>query len=176
MKAQQGTPPSLDELRHFMEFLRNVWAALAGVSVLFPLSNAFSQIIPVARWSEGGFAYFSPAIVSGAATLTCIFVIFWTFGQREHNGETNRTGSNAAKTAVRSFTVGIVSLVLYLVGHYSVSHDFYFRVLGWESDDLRWLAGDVALLAAYVGFFAFVTRAFVVLGLREYLRPTDETG
>lgn len=47
----------------------------------------------------------------------------------------------------------------------------HFRVFGWESDDLRWLAGDVALLAAYVGFFAFVTRAFVVLGLREYLRP-----
>jgi len=49
MKAQQGTPPSLDELRHFIEFLRNVWAALAGVSVLFPLSNAFSQTIPVAK-------------------------------------------------------------------------------------------------------------------------------
>ena len=47
---------------------------------------------------------------------------------------------------------------------------FYFRVLGWESDDLRRIAGDLVLLITYSSFFALVTQAFLVLGLREYLR------
>jgi hypothetical protein len=167
------TPSSLDELKHFLEFLQNLWATLAGVSVLFPLSTALSRTIPVAKWSDGGFGYFSPAIVAGTASLVCVFVTIWTFGQREQN---RRDGQfDPGKRALRLFGLGIVSLVVYLAGHYSVTHDFYFRVLGWETDDLRWLVGDVVLLIAYVGFFACVTRAFVVLGLREYLKSGAET-
>jgi hypothetical protein len=56
------------------------------------------------------------------------------------------------------------------VGHYAISHDFYFNVLGWKSEDIRRMAGDLILLIAYVSFFVCVTRAFLALGLREYLR------
>jgi len=81
----------------------------------------------------------------------------------------------AAGTAVRSFVAGVAALMVYLLGHYAISHDFYFLVLGWESDDLRRIAGDLVLVLAYGGFFVFVTRAFLALGLREYLRSTRET-
>lgn len=59
---------------------------------------------------------------------------------------------------------------LYMGGHYAITHDFYFAVLGWESDDLRRIFGDLVLLIAYGSFFTCVTRAFLELGLREYLR------
>jgi hypothetical protein len=66
--------------------------------------------------------------------------------------------------------------MVYLAGHYAISNDFYFRILGWESDDLRRIAGDLVLVIAYGGFFASVTRAFLALGLREYLRGKLEAG
>jgi hypothetical protein len=78
--------------------------------------------------------------------------------------------SSLPQRAVRSVAFGAVALIMYLAGHYMISNDFYFRILGWESDDLRRTAGDLVLVIAYSGFFVYVTRAFLLLGLREYLR------
>ena len=166
-------PPVLHEFRAFLAFLQHLWALLAGVSVLFPLSNVFVRIIPLARWSDGGLVYVSPALVSGLATLACLFLVLWTFGQREEV-RAYRTWSALPGQAVRSFVAGIAALMVYLLGHYAISHDFYFTVLGWESDDLRRIAGDLVLVLAYGAFFVFVTRAFLALGLREYLRSGIE--
>jgi len=77
---------------------------------------------------------------------------------------------------MRSFALGAVALMVYLAGHYTISHDFYFRIFNWESDDLRRIVGDVVLIIAYGGFFVFMTRAFLALGLREYLRANVEAG
>ncbi len=42
--------PFLEELRDFLAFLRSLWGLLAGISVLFPLSNVLFSVIPL----EGG--------------------------------------------------------------------------------------------------------------------------
>ena len=175
MSASHEPPGAVRELREFVEFLQHLWAILAGVSVLFPLSNSFVRIIPVAQWREGGFVYLSPALVSGCATLVCLFIVLWTFGQRSEMREF-RAWSSLPTKAVRSFALGATALTVYLAGHYAISHDFYFSVLGWQSDDLRRMAGDIVLAVAYVGFFGYVTRAFLALGLREYLRDKGAIG
>jgi hypothetical protein len=41
--------------------------------------------------------------------------------------------------------------MLHLVGQYAISHDFHFGILGWESDDVRRIAGDLVLAIAYGG-------------------------
>jgi hypothetical protein len=114
-------------------------------------------------------------LVSGFATLACLFIVLWTFGQREEM-RVSREWSSLPQRAVRSFGLGAVALMMYLAGHYAISNDFYFRILGWQSDDLRRIAGDVVLVIAYGGFFVLVTRAFLALGLREYLRDKVEAG
>lgn len=169
MSSEQQVRPALMEFKQFIEFLQNLWAMLAGVSVLFPLSNTFAQVIPLAQWTDGGFAYLSPPVVTGLTTLASLFVILWAFGKRERMQE-SRVWSALPRQAGWSFAFGVAALLTYLMGHYAIKHDFYFRVLGWESEDLRRIAGDLVLLSAYVSFFTFVTRAFLVLGLREYLR------
>ncbi len=63
MSADHEAPGAIEELKQFVEFLQNLWATLAGVSVLFPLSNTFAQIIPLGKWTDGGFAYLSPTDV-----------------------------------------------------------------------------------------------------------------
>lgn len=170
MNADHDAPDAVEELRRFIEFLQNLWASLAGVSVLFPLSNTFAQVIPLGKWTDGGFAYLSPTVVTALSTLVCLFVVFWSFTRRECM---QRRGpwQTLPRQAVWLFGIGVGSLIVYLGGHYAITHDFYFAVLGWESEDLRRLFGDLVLLIAYGTFFACVTRAFVALGLREYLRP-----
>jgi hypothetical protein len=176
MSSSRETPVVIREWKEFLVFLQDLWALLAGVSVLFPLSNTLVTIIPLAKWSEGGgFAYLAPPLVAGVATLACLFIVLWTFGQRDEL-RAPRAWNALPRKAVRSFALGAVALMLYLAGHYAVSQDFYFRVLGWESDDLRRIAGDLLLVVAYAGFFALVTRAFVALGLREYLRGKLKSG
>jgi len=175
MRSSQDTARVLQEFKDFVEFLQHLWAILAGVSVLFPLSNTFVRIIPLAQWSDGGFAYLSPALVSGLATLACLFIVLWTFGRREEM-RARRAWTSLHQQAARSFALGSAALIVYLVGHYAISHDFYFQVLGWQSDDLRRIAGDLVLVVAYGGFFVFVTQAFLALGLREYLRGQVDAG
>jgi hypothetical protein len=46
-------------------------------------------------------------------------------------------------------------------------------VLGWESDDLQRVLGDIVLLVAYSAFFGFMTRAFMLIGMLEYFSERD---
>jgi hypothetical protein len=165
MKTPVEETPVLEEFQQFLKFLQSLWAMLAGVSVLFPLSNALTRVIPLAQWSEGGFAYFSPALVSIISTVACLFIILWTFGHRHQSG---RKRPRMQKHAVLSFTSGGIAIILYLVVYHAIANDFYFNVLGWESGDFRRVAGDVLLLVAYSAFFVLMTRAFMLLGMVEY--------
>ena len=64
MNNSQEEITSIDELKQFTKFLQSLWATLAGISVLFPLSNVLAKVIPLARWPEGGFAFLSPTLVT----------------------------------------------------------------------------------------------------------------
>ncbi len=75
-----------------------------------------------------------------------------------------------------AFVLGLVALAAYLTLHAAIQDDFYFRVLGWYSDDLRRGFGDLVLLLAYSLFFALLTRAFMLLGLLEYFGRRERAG
>jgi len=169
MTFEPGPRSAIGEFRQFVDFVQNLWAALAGVSALFPLSNTLTQVVPLAQWPDGGFGYFSPPVITGVTTLASLFVMLWVFGKREKIVEP-KAWDALPMQAVRSFVLGVVALLAYLAGYSLITNDFYFSVLGWESDDMRRISGDLVLLSAYVGFFALVTRAFLLLGLREFLR------
>lgn len=159
--------PFIKEFKDFLGFLQNLWSILAAVSVLFPLSNVLAQIIPLARWEEGGFAYLSPQLVTAISTVASLFIILWTFGQRQQFADQGKRRS-IQKQAGISFALGFGSLIIYLVGHYAVANGFYWDVLQWTSDDIRRILGDIVLLFTYSAFFALVTRAFMLLAMIEY--------
>lgn len=159
----------LEEFRDFIAFLQNLWGILAGISVLFPVSNALAGAIPLGKWAQekGGLAYFSPQLVTIVTTLIAIFVILWTFGQR------NRFKSRRKRHLIQrqswfSFACGIFALFVYLALNYAIIEGFYWNILKWESADPRRLLGDIVLLISYSTFFALVTRAFMLLGMLEF--------
>jgi len=176
-RARPSTPGSkfLKDFREFTHFLRNLWGILAGISVFFPLSNVFIQIIPLGRFEDGGvLLWFSGRLFTTFATVVSLFLILWTFGQRRQFRSTRRR-AEMLKQAWVSFGVGLVALVVYLAAYYFLSISAY-DLLGWESADVRRLIGEVPLLLIYSAFFAFLTRAFVLLGMIEFFRDEKKKG
>lgn len=158
---------SIDERKQFTKFFQSLWATLAGISVLFPISNVLAKVIPLAQWPQGGFAYFNPTLVTAISTMTCLFIILSTFGRRQQFAYAKRRRLIKRESAL-SFVVGAIGLIVYLIGHFAVAQDFYYIVFYWASTDLRRVFGDLLLLIAYCVFFAFMTRAFMLLGMLEY--------
>ena len=158
----------LKEFRDFVAFLQSLWGILAGISVIFPLSNVLAKVIPLEMWEQGGgFAFFSSEWVTGITTLLTIFIILWTYGQRHKFRDPKRRGRIRRQTWV-SFGVGLLSLITYLLVYVLMQSDFHHSVMGWNSDDLRRVLFDVFLLLCYSAFFALVTRAFMLLGMIEF--------
>jgi hypothetical protein len=170
MSASQEQP-SLSELRDFIRFLQHLWAALAGISVFFPLSNSLAKIIPLGQWDEGGFVFMETGFVSAIATLACVFMVLWLFTQRAEM-RVRKNWDTLPEQAMRSFAFGVGSLILYWMGQEAIVQNIH-TVFGLESGDAVRIVGDVLLLLVYGGFFVLVTRAFLLLGLREYLEPED---
>lgn len=155
------------EIQQFTRFLQSLWAILAGISALFPLSNVLAKVIPLAQLPEGGFAYFNATLVTALSTVTCLFMILWTFGRRQQFANAARRRLIRRESAL-SVVAAAVGLIVYLIGHYAVIRDFYYIVFNWSSTDMRLVFGDLLLLIAYCAFFAFMTRAFMLLGMLEY--------
>jgi len=167
MNNSQEEVTSIDELKQFTKFLQSLWATLAGISILFPLSNVLTKVIPLAQWPEGGLAFISPTLVTAISTVTCLFIILWTFGRRQQFANAKRRRLINRESAL-SFAVGGIGLIVYLIGHYAVVQNFYYVAFNWASTDPRQVFGDLLLLIAYCVFFAFMTRAFMLLGMLEY--------
>lgn len=163
----------LKEFRDFIAFLQSLWGILAGISALFPLSNVFTKIIPL---KDGKL--FSHELTTVITMVITFFFILWMFGQRqkfktyfEANTESLR------RKARRYFVVGIVSLISYLVVYSGI---ILAIVLGWAVDlvphnvwgiiigDLIRMLFEVISLVLYSGFFALMTRAFMLLGMIEF--------
>ncbi len=167
MNSSNDETGFLEDFKRFVAFLQSLWGILAGISMFFPLSNSLAQVVPLASWDQGGLAYFSPQLVTMAATLVCLFVLLWTFGQRYQFAKQKRR--LIYRRAWRTFIPGFIALMFYITLHYAIKENMYFVVLGWESDDLRRMLGDVVLLIAYSAFFAMITRDFVLRVLVEFL-------
>jgi hypothetical protein len=163
----QEVATSRNELKQFTKFLQSLWGALAGISVLFPLSNVLTKVIPLAQWPEGGFVYFNPTLVTTISTVTCLLIILWIFGHRQQFADAKRRRF-INRESMLSFGVGGIGLCLYLIGHYAVVQNFYYGAFNWVTGDPQRVFGDLLLLPAYCVFFAFMTRAFMLLGMLEH--------
>jgi hypothetical protein len=166
---------TLKEFREFFGFIQNLWGILAGVSVLFPLSNTLMKVIPTGHFYDeppgsGAFQYLSSELVTSIATLITIFVVFSVFSRRyKYKIQEYRT---IKRQAWASFILGIVSLVVYLAANFGIYEVFYGPLEIWGGDPRR-LIGDVFLLLTYSVFFALVTRAFMLLGMAEFYKMKD---
>lgn len=164
----------IKEFKEFIRFLRNLWGILAGVSVFFPLSNVFMQVIPLDTFDHDGvLVWFSPRLFTTFATLVSLFMVLWTFSPRQQFRSSKKTGV-IQKRAWASFGIGLAALITYLAAYYFLASSAY-DVLGWESADARRLIGEVLLLAVYGTFFALLTRAFVLLGMMEFFRQAKNS-
>ena len=168
MIEKNNLSPVLQEFKEYIDFIKGLWASLSSISVLFPLSNALMEVIPIAQWPDGGFISFSKYLITSITTFICLFLVLWQFGHRQQYHDTKLL-NGMVKQAGISISIGLITLVLYLTAHFAVSQDFYFNVLGWESDDMRRIGGDVILLFLYAGFFGFATHSFLLLAMREFL-------
>ena len=149
----------LDELRDFLAFLSSLWGLLAGISVLFPLSNVLVSIIPI----DGGgqpFQDLDPAIVTTLTTLSCISITFATFGRRTQfsEGERRRRYGWAARL---SFGAALVALGFYTLTY----HDLYTNLVSEQGQNSLY---DAIYAALYLASFVLITRAFLVLAMLEY--------
>lgn len=160
----------LNEFRAFLGFLRNLWGILSGVSLFFPLSNVLFKVMPMRSTQDdpsGGWSYISPGLVTSLTTMITLFILLWTFGQRRIFSNPAEMDSISRRAWV-ALTIGLLSLIIYL-GLHTTIYELVYRPLGVTHGDPGAFVGDVFLLLSYAGFFALVTRAFVLLGMKEYL-------
>ena len=160
----------LKEFKDFLAFLQNLCGILAGISVLFPLSNLLLHLIPLKTfdYQEGVLVWFSPGLFTTLTTLVSLFLVLWIFGQRQ-NFKSKRGRVGIRRQALISFVIGLTALIGYLILYYFILSISYV-VLGWVNGDVRRLIGEVPLLILYVAFFTLVTREFMFLGMGEYFK------
>lgn len=104
--------PFLQELREFLAFLHSLWGLLAGISILFPLSNVLFTTIPLELHGEPLFDL-SPGAVTAATMVTCVFLTFATFGRRDTFREPARR-DHYHTVATVSFAGALGALFVYL--------------------------------------------------------------
>lgn len=155
--------PFVAELRDFLRFLRSLWGILAGVSVLFPLSNIFVAVIPIGG-GDRPFKDLSPVVVTVVTMLTCIFLTFATFGRRGLFADPKRRERYASSARV-CFVVALAALAVYVLG----PNGLYRTLITNNPDSEAGVALYDGLFAAlYIMTFALLTRAFLVLAMLEY--------
>jgi hypothetical protein len=157
----------LEDLRNFLDFQKNLWGALAGISVFFPLSSALVGVIPLSAYESGGvFDQISPALVTILTTVVTLFVVLLTFAGRRTR---RNSGTRAAmqRSAIRWFGLALAVLVGYLVLHQTYAQ-YAWDPWGLGSGDPRKLLFEIPLMFLYAGFFALLTRAFMLLGMMEF--------
>ena len=142
---------------------------LSAISLLFPLSNLFLDLLTVSKYGLP-FARLSGQAIAALATLACIFVVFATFGRRDdfHIPENRRRFKRGARVA---FVVAITSCVVYLLG-YQLAYNGKVHL----SNEVAVLAHDAVFAVLYISFFTLMTRAFLLLAMLEYFPGSPRGG
>lgn len=157
-------PNPLSELRAIFTFLGSLWGIVAGLSVLFPASNALIEAIPTELFQAGPGVYTNvrPSLLTASATMTSFFILLFTIAERRKFLGYRR--SYFTSTSRLSFILGSGALVAYLVTYTLLLNDAVR-----QDNPLV----PIAALIFYAAFFGSMTRAFVILGLGEYLPLGD---
>jgi hypothetical protein len=175
----QGDRPSsvegsrfLGELRDFLAFVTGLWRTLSGLSLLFPLANVFLDVIPVKEHLQPLFRL-PPTVVTPLASVTSLFVLLVTYSRR-HAVAAQHARARAQRSATVSFATGVAALAVYLLGTVLVGSHLYgetgHTTIGGDS---KLVAGDLVFICLYCGFFALLTRAFLLLAMLEYFQQRD---
>ena len=164
----------LSDFKQFLSFLKNLWGVLTGISVFFPFSNVFLKLIPV-RYTQddpaGGWSYISGKLITSFTMLVIFFILLWTYGQR-HQFRKSAFRLSIHRRAWSWFLSGIMCLIGYIGMHEPILMEIYSRIGLTHGDSGRYL-GDILLLFLYSGFFAFMSRAFVLLAMNEYFKSNE---
>jgi lysylphosphatidylglycerol synthetase-like protein (DUF2156 family) len=150
---------ALRDLREFLAFLENLWGVLATATVLFPLSNLLTAVLPLLPGAE--------RLSTVLATLFSLFAIFLVFVLR-HVEFTDDWGDGdigfLILASIWTFVGGAAVLIVYL----------YVR--------LQPLAAGVVPVL-YGSVFGLFTTAFTLLAVVEYVHeeapregPREEIG
>jgi cation transport ATPase len=159
----------LREFREFLAFLSTLWGLLGGISVFFPFSNLFSQVIPLEAYGvdDGVFNILSPPFITLVVMVVTLFVVLSTFGRRDAFKELG--GHNARPQAWISMGISMTALLAYMTIH-RIYGEYAYSVFKMGSDDPRKLFFEAPLLLAYTAFFSLLTRAFMLLAMLEFYR------
>jgi hypothetical protein len=156
----------LAELRKFLQFLSSLWGILAGISMLFPLSNLLVGVIPAAGHGKP-FDAISPAVVTSITTVSCLFITFATFARRDQYGNPGRR-PKLGRSAGISFLVGVAALAFYVL----TPPGLYVILVEENPDSALYVAlYDGLFSILYAMFFVLLTRSFLVLAMLEYFAP-----
>jgi hypothetical protein len=159
----------LRDLREFLRFLQSLWGILAGVSLLFPLSNVFFDVLPIHE-KYRPFNNLSAPAVTAVTVVTCLFITFATFGQRQQFRSAKRR-RHFGLAARLCFLLAVVACAAFLLGRDVAINGIID--LGQE-DQPPALAFDGVFATIYVAFFALMTRAFLLLAMLEYFPATQD--
>jgi hypothetical protein len=170
MGSQTSGTEFIREFREFIVFLQSLWGVLAGISAFFPLSNVLIGVIPMKAYeADGVFNHLSPPLITTVATIVTLFVVLWTFGNRDQVKQIGKR--KMQRRAWIAMGTSMVSLIAYMVIHQIYGE--YAYTWGWGSDDPRKLLAEIPLLVAYCVFFSLLTRAFMLLGMTEFYRDNN---
>lgn len=152
VKARRGER-TLSELRAFVSFLSSLWGILAGITVLFPLSNQLASAVPLPSGRE--------TLSTVLASLFSVFIIFALFVSR----------SKVTVKLIERFPLFGSLLFLLSTGFLFV----YLSLLPTTPGTF-----DVHLPFFYAAIFALYTLAFTLLALKEWIsegkRSAEQTG
>jgi hypothetical protein len=160
----------LRDLRDFLRFLQSLWGILAGVSLLFPLSNVFFDVLPIHEKYRPFHNLSAPALTA-VTVVTCLFITFATFGRRQEFRDATRR-RRFGRAARACFLLAVANCAVFLLGR-DLAIDNVI-VLGQE-DQPPALLFDGVFAIVYVAFFALMTRAFLLLAMLEYFPATQES-
>lgn len=156
----------IQELKAFVRFLNSLWGLLAGAVMLFPLSNVLFEFMPLdlARFFDSaGNTAMNPASISTISIVGCLFVTLVDFGRRE------RLASSFLITTEALVSSALAAMALYFYFSY---HDSQFRG---DGTSVRVFFESIPLIISfsYIAFFVFMTHAFVLLAVREYMKVNE---
>ena len=155
----------LSDVRQFLGFLSGLWGMFSSLTLLFPLSNALVQVLPMHETQRG--------IYTALTTLTCCFVILYLYITR-HQQIAVRLAKPSLydRRVIAIFALGVLSALLYLPAHSS-----YAQILegSYSAADLEqgmmWVLGMLFYGISFVG----LTTSFTLLAIVEYGKQSGET-
>ena len=167
----------LTDLGKFLGFMASTYGMLAGITLFFPLFNQFIEIVPIGyskfvfNGSSDGPSRDFPFLNVTLTTIILVFYIFYIFTDLE--GIKALEAKKLRSIAFRSFIIWFFSYFIYLFVYVSlIQHDIlnFVQSPGDLVYKYYYIFFNFFMLFLYILIFFSITRAFLYLGLIEFLK------